>query len=129
MVPVRQLDKPCLSKRQSLNRSQLALVREAFATWGAAANLNFREVADSEASDIRLGLGPLDGVDRALGGEQQFIENGFKVRSNVVFDSADYPRAGERSRVTMGRALGIGASSVAVLPAGADVTHGSASPN
>ena len=38
-----------------LNDTQVGLIRRAFAVWAAVANVNFRQVADSTSSNIRIG--------------------------------------------------------------------------
>ena len=82
----------------SLNESQLALVREAFTMWAAVANVKFREVADSDESDIRVGLGNIDGPGGTAGEAQSWTEGGFNIRSNIRFDTGNYPRSSTVSR-------------------------------
>ena len=104
----------------SLNESQLALVREAFTMWAAVANVNFREVADSDESDIRVGLGYIDGPGGTAGQAQSWTEGGFNTRSNIRFDTGNYPRSNTVSRERfirvalheIGHALGLGHSPV-----------------
>ena len=101
----------------ALNGTQLDVVRRAFAMWAAVANVRFREVDDSNASDFRIGLGEIDGARGTAGQAQSFTQDGFRIRSNILFDVADYPKSGSVSlRVALheiGHALGLGHSPVA----------------
>ena len=102
--------------QHGLGDAQQDVVRRAFAMWAAVANVGFREVADGDAVDIRVGLGAIDGPGGTAGHAPSWTEGGFRIRSNVVFDVADYPASGSVSlRVALheiGHALGLGHSPV-----------------
>ena len=106
--------------QEALNESQLALVREAFAMWAAVANVKFREIADGERSEIRLGLSRIDGTGGIGGQAQSRTAGGYRVGANIRYDSANYPRSSSVSRERflrvalheIGHALGLGHSPV-----------------
>ena len=50
----------------ALDHTYQDAIRSAFAAWSHVANITFKEVADSAASDIRLGWEPIDGPYKVL---------------------------------------------------------------
>ena len=100
--------------QQRLGDAQVGVMRQAFAIWAAVANVSFREVSDSDASDIRVGLSAIDGARNILGRARSFTQGGFRVRSNIIFDTADYSQSGSVGLWValheIGHALGLGHS-------------------
>jgi hypothetical protein len=63
---------------------------DAFAAWSAVANINFIQVVDSGASDIRLGWEHIDGPSKILA--ETYYDSGFGghlVDADIGFDSGD----------------------------------------
>ena len=73
-----------------LNDTQVGLIRRAFAVWAAVANVNFRQVADSTSSNIRIGWDRFQGSDeRALAYEISWTRGSTVAESVIVFDTND----------------------------------------
>jgi hypothetical protein len=66
------------------------LIREAFAAWEAVANIDFVEVADSAASNIRLGWDAIDGKLNTLGeAYTTWNGNNTAIHGEIRFDTAE----------------------------------------
>ena len=61
-------------------------VAQAFARWESVADVDFHQVSDSAASDIRLGLSHIDGLNNIVGEEQSSFSNGSETASVISFD-------------------------------------------
>ena len=98
--------------------SDLELVRQAFAVWGAAANVDFREVADSPEAGIRIGMGSnrslgTRGGTLAYAGTYSLGLN--RLRSVIVMDAAESWTPTHYFNVVLheiGHAMGLSHSSV-----------------
>ncbi|NEU95336.1 matrixin family metalloprotease [Bradyrhizobium uaiense] len=61
-------------------------IREAFDRWESAANIDFHEVTDAAANQIRLGLSHIDGPNNIVGQEQNSYSAGSEIASDITFD-------------------------------------------
>ncbi|MCC8965152.1 matrixin family metalloprotease [Bradyrhizobium sp. Pear76] len=61
-------------------------IREAFDRWESAANIDFHEVTDAAANQIRLGLSHIDGPNNIVGQEQSSYFAGSEIASDITFD-------------------------------------------
>lgn len=61
-------------------------IREAFDRWEAVANIDFHEVSDAAANDIRLGLSHIDGLNNIVGEDQSSYSGGSEIASEITFD-------------------------------------------
>ncbi|MDP3332490.1 MAG: matrixin family metalloprotease [Methylococcaceae bacterium] len=64
-------------------------VQKAFATWAAASGLSFREVADSEQSNIRIGFGAFDTANSGVAGYTSFRGINGAIQSNAIIRLED----------------------------------------
>ncbi len=69
-------------------------IRQAFDTWAAVANISFREIADSSASQIRFAMDAIDGESNTLGFADSRSSSSDGVNwifqtSQVIFDTAE----------------------------------------
>jgi Ca2+-binding RTX toxin-like protein len=66
-----------------------SLVRAAFDRWESLADINFVEVSDSSAVDIRMGWDSFDGRGGTLGEARFTYQSGVMTRAEIAFDKAE----------------------------------------
>ncbi len=64
----------------------VSLLTQAFAEWASVANIEFTQVTDSAAADIRFGMSYIDGFWNTLAATHSVVANGEFLYSDIEFD-------------------------------------------
>ena len=82
-------NEPIHLRAQPLAPEYQAEVREAFSEWSQTAGISFAEVADSPASQIRIGWEPMDGPYYTVGQSYWTYQGGQLQQSWIGFDNGE----------------------------------------